>query len=166
MEYVCRLTTEKDWEQIKYIYEAGIATGNATFETAPPSSYENWISTANQLCTFVICKDEVVLGWCRLSPVSYRTVYVGVGEVGIYVHPEAIGMGIGNKLLHTLIASSEEQGYWMLQASIFPENNASLELHKKNGFRVVGYRERIGKLDDMWRDNIFLERRSMIVGID
>lgn len=164
MEYICRLSSEKDWEQIKYIYEAGIATGSATFETSAPSSYEKWISKADQFCTFIIYHGELVLGWCRLCPVSDRAVYAGVGEVGIYVHPKAIGMGIGNKLLQTLITKSEEQGYWMLQASIFPENKASIELHKKNGFRVVGHRERIGRLNNKWRDNYFLERRSSKVG--
>ena len=161
-----RLANEEDWEQIKYIYEAGISTGNATFETSAPSSYEQWISKADKLCTFVMLHNKAVKGWCRLSPVSYRAVYAGVGEVGIYVHPKAIGLGIGNKLLGKLIASSEEQGYWMLQASIFPENKASIELHKKNGFRVVGYRERIGKHNGEWRDNLLLERRSKFIGND
>ncbi|WP_342598285.1 N-acetyltransferase family protein [Psychrobacillus sp. FSL H8-0483] len=166
MNYSFRKTTKDDWNQIKSIYKAGIATGNATFESQAPPSYEKWLSKAHLECTLVLHEGNTILGWCKLSPVSDRTVYVGVGEVSIYVHPNSKGKGIGNLLLQLLIKASEEHGFWTLQASIFPENIASIHLHQKNGFREVGIRERIGKIDGVWRDNVFLERRSVLVGMN
>ncbi|BDH63580.1 phosphinothricin acetyltransferase [Ureibacillus massiliensis 4400831 = CIP 108448 = CCUG 49529] len=160
-----RKVTNEDWEQVKFIYEAGIATRIATFETQAPSTFEHWISNANLECSLVVHEESTILGWCKLTPVSLRKVYSGVGEISIYIHPNAKGKGIGNLLLQTLINKSEEQGFWTLEAKIFLENEASIHLHKKNGFKVVGIREKIGKRDGVWRDNIFLERRSKVVGV-
>ncbi|WP_179966039.1 GNAT family N-acetyltransferase [Lysinibacillus antri] len=161
-----RKVTEDDWEQVKFIYEAGIATKIATFEAQAPVTYEQWIGNANRECTLIAEKGSDILGWCKLTPVSARKVYAGVGEVSIYVHPMAKGTGIGNLLLQNLIQRSEEQGFWTLEAKIFKENEASIHLHKKNGFKVVGIREKIGKKDGVWKDNMLLERRSILVGLD
>jgi len=161
-----RKVTNDDWEQVKFIYEAGIATKIATFETEAPSSFEHWINNANPECSLVAQDGPNILGWCKLTPISLRKVYSGVGEISIYIHPAAKGKGIGNLLLQTLINKSEEQEFWTLEAKIFIENEASIHLHKKNGFIIVGVREKIGKRDGVWRDNILLERRSTVVGIN
>ena len=166
MSLEIRWTKLEDWEQIKWIYEAGIATGDATFETQAPPTYETWISKAILECTLVAQDDDVLLGWIKLSPVSDRCVYSGVGEVSIYVHPEAKGKGIGDRLLEELIKRSEQQGFWTLQAGIFLENLPSLNLHRKHGFRELGRRNRIGRMNGVWRDVLLLERRSNIVGVD
>lgn len=165
MCYTIRNVTQEDWPQLKRIYEAGIATGLATFETQA-TSYEKWIDYTHPACRLVLEEQNQILGWCKLSVVSSRKVYKGVGEVSVYVHPEQKGKGLGNLLLQELIRTSEKEGFWTLQAAIFPENHASLQLHLKNGFREVGFRERIGKLDGVWRDNVFLERRSRVNGTD
>lgn len=165
MEYTVRQMIKDDWEQVKFIYEAGIATGNATFETQAPT-YEKWRTSAHPECCFVVDDGTSVLGWCKVTSVSDRCVYAGVGEVSVYVHPEARGKGIGDVLLGESIKSSEQQGFWTLQAGIFPENAPSLHLHKKHGFRELGRRERIGKMNGIWRDVLLLERRSMTIGID
>ena len=156
----------KDWEQIKYIYECGIQTNNATFETEAPMTFDKWISNSFKKCSNVIKDGDLLLGWYKLSPVSNRMVYDGVGEVTIYVHPKAKGMGVGHMLLDHLIKTSEENGFWTLQSSIFPENTASIHLHLNHGFRDVGYRERIGKVNGVWRDNLLFERRSKLNGIN
>lgn len=161
-----RKVTENDWEQVKGIYEAGIATGLATFETQAPSSYERWFGNANPSCSLVAEEGSAVLGWCKLTPVSSRNVYSGVGELSIYVHPASKGKGVGDLLLKNLIEKSEAEGFWTLEAKIFAENEASLQLHKKNGFKIVGIREKIGKHNDIWRDNLLLERRSKLIGRD
>lgn len=154
-----------DWEEVRAIYLEGIATGNATFQKEAPS-WEEWDSGHNVDCRIVARSEEVVVGWAALSPVSSRSVYSGVGEVSIYVSQKNNGKGIGSLLLKTLIELSEQSGFWMLQSGIFPENTASLELHRKYGFREVGRRERIGKMDGVWRDTLLLERRSDKVGIN
>lgn len=161
-----REVTEDDWDQVKYIYEAGIATNNATFETEAPSSFENWFGNAHPACSLVAEEGSTILGWCKLTPVSYRKVYSGVGEDSIYIHPEAKGKGVGNLLLKKLIINSEAEGFWTLEAKIFIENEASIQLHKKNGFKVVGIREKIAKRDGVWRDSLLLERRSSVIGLD
>lgn len=161
MNFEIRQLTQEDWSEVKWIYEAGIATGMATFETEAPS-YEDWIRQTNPACRLVIVQHQRVLGWCKLTAVSSRKVYKGVGEVSLYVHPSQKGKGLGNRLLKELIRVSEKEGFWTLQAAIFPENEASLHLHLKNGFRIVGNRERIGKLAGVWRDNLLLERRSQL----
>lgn len=148
-----------DWDQVKIIYEKGIATGNATFQTSAPL-WEEWNSAHLQNCRIVMEEDRCVVGWAALTPVSSRCVYAGVAEVSVYVDTAHLGKGIGLKLLHQLILLSEVDGIWTLQAGIFPENQASLKIHQKAGFRILGTREKIGKQHGVWRDTILLERRS------
>jgi L-amino acid N-acyltransferase YncA len=151
------------WPQVKAIYESGIATGNATFETTAPE-WEKWDAAHIENCRFVAVNAATVLGWAALTAVSGRCVYAGVAEVSLYIAAEERGKGVGQALLQALIGASEENGFWTLQAGIFPENQASIRLHEKNGFRILGYRERIGKMGDRWRDTVLLERRSKKVG--
>lgn len=155
---------EADWNQIKAIYLEGIATRNATFQEEAPT-WKEWATSHPIECRIKACMDNEVLGWAALSQVSNRSVYSGVGEVSVYVSQKSNGKGIGSTLLQHLIEVSEKNGYWMLQGGIFPENTRSLLLHKKCGFREVGRRERIGKMDGVWRDTILVERRSSKVGI-
>jgi phosphinothricin acetyltransferase len=156
---------QKHWEQVKEIYESGIATGIATFETTAPS-LEKWDDGHITFARLVAVENNEVVGWTALSPVSNRCVYGGVAEVSVYVAETHKGKGIGKLLLQNLITESERNGIWTLQAGIFTDNVASLKLHKKVGFRVIGHREKIGKINDIWKDNYILERRSKIVGID
>jgi len=157
-----RAMTEADWPAVARIYGEGIATGNATFETDVPD-WASWDASHHQSCRLVVEDDGAVLAWAALSPVSSRPVYRGVAEVSIYVAPEARGRGLGADMLGALIESSEEKGFWTLP-SIFPENEASIALHTRFGFRVVGTRERIGSHHGRWRDTVLLERRSARVG--
>ncbi|MBN9299373.1 MAG: N-acetyltransferase [Filimonas sp.] len=152
------------WDAVKAIYESGIATGNATFQTTAPG-WEEWNQGHTQECRLVAIDNGNVIGWAAVTPVSGRCVYAGVGEVSVYIHPDTRGKGVGNMLLKALIQLSEENNFWTLQAGIFPENTASIYLHKKNGFRQVGFREKIGKMNDVWRDTLLLERRSKTVGL-
>lgn len=149
----------EDWGSVSAIYEEGILTGNATFQETVPS-WEEWDESHLKGLRFVARVNGKVLGWTALSPISSRCVYKGVAEVSVYISKDARGMGIGSRLLERLIEQSEEKGYWTLQSGIFPENEASLQLHKKYGFVVVGKREKIGKLNGVWRDVLLLERRS------
>lgn len=153
------------WESVERIYLEGIATGQATFQQASPS-WQEWDQSHTQHCRLVAVKNDELLGWAALTPVSGRCVYAGVAEVSVYVSEKARGTGVGTLLLRRLVEESEQQNYWTLQASIFPENNASIALHKKSGFRVMGTRERIGKINGVWRDTVILERRSSVTGID
>jgi phosphinothricin acetyltransferase len=157
------LFTDADWDEVKAIYLEGIQTGNATFQTEAPSK-EEWFGEHINECNLGYFQDGKLLGWAALSNVSSRCVYSGVAEVSIYVRQSERGRGIGNSLLESLIEKSESIGIWTLQAGIFPENKASIELHIKNGFRVVGRREKLGKMNDMWRDVMLLERRSQTAG--
>ena len=157
--------TSGDWEGVRAVYAAGIATGNATFETAPPDR-GTWDHEHLRSCRLVARRDGEVVGWAALSAVSGRCVYGGVAEVGVYVDPAQAGRGIGSALLGRLVEAAEAEGMWTLQAGIFPENAASIALHRRNGFRVVGTRERIGRGDGGWRDVVLMERRSPTVGID
>lgn len=152
------------WPQVKAIYESGIATGNATFETTAPE-WEKWNTGHIQSCRFVAVEGATVLGWAALTAVSSRCVYAGVAEVSVYIGGEHRGKGLGHALLQALIGASEENDFWTLTAGIFPENQASMRLHEKHGFRLVGYRERIGKMEGRWRNTIMLERRSRKVGV-
>ncbi len=155
---------ESDWEQVRSIYLEGIATGDATFETdAPP--WEKWDAAHLPECRLVARSVDTLKGWAALSQVSSRCVYAGVAEVSVYIGQRYRGEGLGRALMMALIAASEKNGLWTLQASIFPENRASIDLHKRCGFRELGRRERIGKMDGRWRDTVLLERRSSIVGI-
>jgi phosphinothricin acetyltransferase len=154
-----------DWEDVRSIYLDGVATGHATFETGAPS-FEVW-DTAHLPCARLAARrGDQMIGWAALSPVSQRCVYGGVAEVSVYVSSTSRGLGVGRSLLEGLIAESERNGIWTLQAGIFPENLGSLALHRSCGFREVGRRERIGKLKGIWRDTILLERRSAFVGVD
>jgi len=148
-----------DWEQVRAIYLEGIRSGHSTFETDAPS-WEQWDEGHLQIARFVMRDGETVLGWSALSPVSRRHVYRGVAEVTVYVSESARGKGIGRTLLEALIDESEKNGIWTLQASIFPENTASVELHLRCGFREVGRRERIAMLNGVWRDTLLFERRA------
>jgi L-amino acid N-acyltransferase YncA len=154
-----------DWEQARAIYQDGIATGHATFETNAPN-WEQWDAGHLAVCRLVARDGAKILGWAALGAVSRRQVYAGVAEVSVYIAAEARGQGVGDKLMAALIAASEAHGIWTLQAAIFPENQASVTLHLKHGFRELGRRERIAKLHGVWRDTVVLERRSHVVGLD
>jgi len=154
----------EDWPAIREIYGEGIGTGNATFETELPD-WQKWNSNHRQECRLAARTNEQVVGWAALSPVSARHVYAGVAEVSVYVGAAARGRGVGKILLQALIDESERHGIWTLQAGIFPENTASVALHKSCGFREVGLRKKIGKLGETWRDVLLLERRSSRVGV-
>ena len=148
-----------DWEAVRAIYLEGIRSGHSTFETDAPS-WEKWDEGHLSIARFVMRDGEGVLGWAALSPVSKRHVYRGVAEVTVYVSEDAQGQGIGRALLEALIDESEKNGIWTLQASIFPENIASVQLHLRCGFREVGRRERIAMLNGVWRDTLLFERRA------
>ncbi|MBC6612791.1 N-acetyltransferase [Hymenobacter sp. BT507] len=156
--------TEAHWPAVRAIYEAGIATGNATFETQAPE-WATW-DQAHLTHSRLVAVDDggTVCGWAALSPVSSRCVYGGVAELSVYVSADARGRGVGRQLLQALIADSESHGIWTLQAGTFPENAASIALHTQAGFRIVGYRERIGQHHGVWRNTVQLERRSARVG--
>jgi L-amino acid N-acyltransferase YncA len=152
-----RSLVRDDWPAVRDIYEQGIATGNATFETEAPD-WSAWDRVHS--LRLVAEQGGEVLGWAALSPVSERCVYEGVAEDSVYVSSAAQGRGVGRLLLDELVRRAEADGIWTVQTGVFPENRASLELHKRCGFRVVGVRERLGKHDGVWRDVVFLERRS------
>jgi phosphinothricin acetyltransferase len=156
---VIRPLTAADYPAVAAVFEEGIATGMATFETAAPA-WSEWDEAHHAGFRFVAEEDGDVVGWSALAPVSRRACYAGVAEVSVYVAGRARGRGIGRALLAALVAGAEDAGLWTLQAGIFPENTASLALHRGSGFRVVGVRERIGRLDGEWRDVVLLERRS------
>jgi phosphinothricin acetyltransferase len=151
--------TPADWDDVRRIYAEGIATGNATFETEPPS-WETWDAAHLKDCRLVARDGESVVGWAALSRVSDRCVYGGVAEVSVYVAGSARGRGVGRALLAELVRASEDAGLWTLQAGIFPENAASIAIHHGCGFRTVGIREKLGKMRGAWRDVALLERRS------
>jgi phosphinothricin acetyltransferase len=154
----------QDWESVRAIYLEGIATGNATFEDEAPS-WEAWDAGHLPNCRLVAVKQGRVAGWAVLSQISSRSVYSGVAEVSIYVAAAFRGSGVGRTLLNALVELSERDGIWTLTAGIFPENAASLTLHQRCGFRIVGRRERIGRMDNRWRDVLLLERRSTVTGV-
>lgn len=153
-----------DWPQVEAIYRQGIATGRATFETETPP-WEKWDAVHFTHSRFVARDGDHVLGWAALSPVSSRCVYAGVAEVSVYIAEDARGQGVGKALLGALVAASEQAGLWTLQAGIFSDNTASIALHEKHGFRVVGVRERLGQLRGVWKDVVLMERRSKMVGV-
>ena len=148
-----------DWDSVRDIYLQGIATGNATFATNAPD-WQQWDADHLPVCRLVARTGSAIAGWVALSPYSRRKVYAGVAEVSVYVAASSRGQGIGAALMSALIEESERSGIWTLQAGIFPENAASVELHQRFGFRVVGVRERIGQMDGRWRDVVLMERRS------
>ena len=146
-------------DRVLAIYRAGIETGDATFETEAPT-WEAFDAAKLDQHRFVAIEDGEVVGWVAVSPVSERCVYAGVVEHSVYVDPAAWGRGVGRALLEALIASTEAAGVWTIQSGVFPENTASLALHRSLGFRDVGVRERIGQRDGVWRDVVLIERRS------
>ena len=151
--------TAGDWPAVARIYAAGMATGNATFETEVPT-WEAWDADHLPDQRLVATDGDGVIGWVALTPVSSRCAYAGVAGESVYVDPAAQGRGVGRALLEAVIASSEASGIWTIETGIFPENGASLALHAACGFRTIGVRERIGQLHGVWRDVVYLERRS------
>jgi L-amino acid N-acyltransferase YncA len=170
MKYAIDTMRPGDWQEVRSIYLEGIRTGNSTFEADAPD-WNKWDSAHLLAHRLVIRSGDRVLAWAALSPVSGRSVYSGVAELSLYVASGWRGKGIGSILLQAIISSSEGAGIWTLQGAIFPENETSLGMVKKHGFREIGRRERIGKmthgnLTGIWRDVIFVERRSKVAGID
>lgn len=161
-----REMTADDWSQVAQIYADGIAGRMATFETTVPD-YAYWDEKHLAIGRLVLedTADNTILGWVVLSAVSHREVYRGVVEDTIYIASDAQGRGVGSLLMQAMIEASEAHGIWTIQAVTFQENTASIHLHKKFGFREVGFRERIAKLDGTWRNTVLLERRSAVVGI-
>jgi len=156
---VIRELQPADWPAVAGIFEEGIRTGNATFETTAPT-WEAWDAGHLADHRLVVTLDGDVVGWAALSAVSDRACYSGVAEHSIYVAERVRGLGFGRQLLAALVAAADAGGIWTLQSGVFPENEASLALHLSLGFRVVGVRERLGRLDGVWRDVVLLERRS------
>jgi L-amino acid N-acyltransferase YncA len=152
------------WQEVAEIYRLGLLSRNATFEIEVPD-FESWNKKFHDHLRWVVVLENKIVGWAGLLPVSVRKVYDGVTEVSIYIHPDFAGQGIGKQLMNHLITESEKAGIWTLYASIFPENKASIQLHVSNGFREIGYRERIAQLDGKWRDTVLFERRSKLTGI-
>ncbi|HWS88919.1 MAG TPA: GNAT family N-acetyltransferase [Pyrinomonadaceae bacterium] len=156
----------RHWPEVRAVYLEGLATGDATFETEAPD-WGRWDASHLRACRLVaLAEGGRVAGWAALSPVSAREVYAGVAEVSVYVGADFRGRRVGRALLEALVRESEAEGIWTLQASIFPENVASVALHESCGFRPVGRRERVGKLRGRWRDTVLLERRSRVAGAD
>ncbi len=156
--------SEENYPEVARIYGEGLQTGTATFETTIPS-WEKWDAGHLPFGRIIAVEDNNYLGWAALSPVSSRCVYGGVAEVSVYVAETARGKGAGAFLLKNLIEISEANNIWTLQSGIFRDNVASHKLHIKCGFREVGYKEKVGQLNGVWKDNLLLERRSKVVGI-
>ncbi len=160
-----RVMTPEDWPLVSKIYAEGIATGFATFESSIPN-YEDWDNAHIKNCRLIAENNQTILGWAALSPVSSRCVYGGVAEVSVYIAAQSRGQGVGKALMEELIDQSEKAGYWTLQSGIFPENEPSIALHEKVGFRFLGKRERVGKTKTgVWKDNLLFERRSKKIGL-
>ncbi|RUT79731.1 GNAT family N-acetyltransferase [Ancylomarina longa] len=159
-----REMTEQDASRILEIYEMGLLTRNATFETRVPS-WSDWDLNHLRHTRFVYEENGKVIGWLALSPVSQRKAYEGVAEVSVYLDTNHLGKGIGSLLMDKGIGSSEKEGIWTLFSSVFPENVATIKLHEKFGFRIIGTREKIAQMDGKWRDTLLLERRSSVIGI-
>ncbi|MGR4883277.1 GNAT family N-acetyltransferase [Streptomyces sp. LARHCF249] len=151
-------------EQVLAIYQCGIDEGNATFETRAPTWAEFDAAKLPEYRFAALGAEETVLGWIAATRVSDRCAYAGVVEHSVYVHPEARGRGAASALLKALIDRTEADGIWTIQSGIFPENAASLALHERAGFRIIGTRERIGRRQGIWRDVVLLERRSPLIG--
>jgi len=160
MNYIIDIMKKDHWKQVKEIYKQGMETGNATFEYIIPT-WEKWDRGHLKIGRLVAKNGDKILGWIALSPVSEREVFKGVAEVSIYIHNDYKGKGIGSSLMKALINETEKNNIWTIEAKIFPENKGSLKLHKKHGFKIVGVREKIGKMNSgQWRDIVLLERRS------
>lgn len=161
-----RPMVEADWPEVESIYRAGIATGHATFEATPPTTWATFTAGKRpELSLVAVDSNGRVLGWVAASLVSARAVYAGVVEHSIYIHPGAAGHGVGRRLLAAFLDLTDQHGIWTVQSSIFPENTASLRLHERAGFRTVGRRERIARMTygphaGQWRDTILVARRT------
>jgi L-amino acid N-acyltransferase YncA len=164
MAFEIRPMTAGDWPGVRSIYEEGLATGIATFETTAPE-WEQWNAAKLKHSRFVAC-DETILGWAALSAVSQRPCYAGVAEAAVYVAAAARGRGVGQKLLEAVIESAESNGIWTLQGATIASNTPSLALQERCGFRIVGRRERIAKRDGIWHDTVLTERRSTKPGLN
>jgi L-amino acid N-acyltransferase YncA len=152
-----------DWPAVRVIYEEGIATGRATFDTEAPT-WAEWNADHRLGEARLVARDgDVVVGWAALARVSDRCCYSGVAEVSVYIAEQSRNQGVGTALLRRLIGTAEREGIWTLQAGVLAENTASLVLHQRCGFRVVGVRERIGRLGGDWKDVVLLERRSEVI---
>ncbi len=160
MNFIIKPLEANHQTKVLGIYKLGIETKNATFNTTVPT-WEEWDKGHFQHSRFVVETGNNIAGWIAISPVSTRCSYSGVAEVSVYIHPNFNGLGLASELMKILISESENNGIWTLQSSIFPENKASIKLHEKFGFRKVGYREKISKLDGVWRDTILFEKRSL-----
>lgn len=166
MSHAIEVLRPDDWPEVRAIFEEGIATGTATFETAAPD-WEEWDRSHLRHSRLIARRrDGRLAGWAALSPVSDRCAYGGVAEVSVYVAADSRGFGVGKALLEALVDASEAGGVWTLQAGMFAENEASIALHERCGFRVVGVRERLGALKGAWHDVVLMERRSPTVGTD
>ena len=154
----------EDGKRVLEIFQQGIDRGNATFDTELPT-WEVWDMKFHKVCRWILEDEgENIVGWAALQPVSARNCFKGVAEASIYLDNSVQGKGLGTMLLRKLILDSEEQNFWTLQVGIFPENQASVSLHQKLGFRIVGRREKIGRVGGVWRDIILMERRSKVLG--
>lgn len=165
MNILCRKMTATDWMFVAEIYKQGIDTGNATFQQIVPT-WEEWNAAHVSCCRIVAEVENEIAGWAALSSVSARAVYSGVAEVSVYVGNKYRGQHIGTTLLESMIHESECHGYWTLQSGIFIENSASIAIHKKSGFREIGYREKVAKMNNVWRNTILYERRSTVTGVE
>ena len=163
VQVAIRALEPQHWPEVARIYAEGIASGGATFETDVPA-WESWNAAHLSEHRFVALSDDRVVGWVAVAPVSERCVYGGVVENSVYVAASSRGLGIGKLLLGQLIESTETAGVWTIQAGMFPENTASIRLHERLGFEIVGRRKRLGKLNGEWRDVLLMERRSALVG--
>jgi phosphinothricin acetyltransferase len=165
MELIIREMQKEDWEAVASIYKEGIDTKKSTFTSEVPT-FEAWDKAHLSTCRLVAVEDGTVVGWVALSPYSSRCVYCGVAEVSIYIKADSRGKQIGEKLLRKLITESEKEGIWTLQSGIIEINKASIALHNKVGFRLVGFREKIAKdHDGVWQNTVLMERRSEVVGV-
>jgi Sortase and related acyltransferases len=165
MNYTIEEMKASDWEEVVQIYLEGINTGIATFQNSIPN-FEDWNNGHIKSCRLVAKSEGKVLGFAALSPTSSRPVYSGVAEVSIYIGENHRGLGIGHALMTNIIKLSEENNFWTLQSGIIRENTTSIELHKKCGFREIGFREKVAKMDNgIWHDTVLMERRSTLVGV-
>ena len=159
-----RAFTEADYPQIQAIYQQGIDFGFATCETEY-TTWQEWDASMLPVCRFIAEKDNHIVGWAALSPISTQKIYAGVAEVGIYITQAARGMGIGHELMQHLVRGSELEGFWTLQAVLFPEHQPSVALMRRNGFHALGIRKHLAQVNGEWRDVVFMERRSKVVGV-
>lgn len=164
--HTIRFFQPDDYPSVQSIYLQGIASGDATFLSTPPD-WPSWDKSKCNDCRLVATSNDQVIGWAALSPVASQPFFSGLAEVSVYVADQAQGQGVGNALLAALVECSEKAGFWTLHSGIFPENKSSIRVHEKNGFRILGVREKPARMaDGRWRDVVLMERRSKTVGVD